>query len=172
MTENTEAQKYLDRAFQLAEEALVAGEVPVGCVLVHDDGCSSSVIGEGRNEVNATKNATRHAEIVAIDRVLASNFDSSIFPSCAIYVTVEPCILCADALLKLKIARVVFCCRNERFGGFGSVLDVRRGESEVEVIQEENAELRSRAIDLLQRFYMGENPNAPVPKTKTKKVKG
>lgn len=170
MADSSDTYNFLSRAFDLAEEALVAGEVPVGCVIVHEDS-SASIIGEGRNEVNATKNATRHAEIVAIDRVLSptSAYDSSIFPRCTIYVTVEPCILCADALLKLKISRIVFCCRNERFGGFGSVLNVGEGNSEIEIVQIENEDFKKRAIDLLQKFYMGENPNAPIPKLKTRK---
>jgi len=57
----------MERAFELAEEALTAGEVPVGCVL---HSATLGVVGEGRNEVNATRNATRHAELVAVDRAL------------------------------------------------------------------------------------------------------
>uniref|UniRef100_A0A8C9G280 CMP/dCMP-type deaminase domain-containing protein n=1 Tax=Pavo cristatus TaxID=9049 RepID=A0A8C9G280_PAVCR len=82
-----------------AQEALEAGEVPVGCLLVYD----GAAIGKGRNEVNETKNATRHAEMVAIDQVLEwcqqhKKDHEEVFSHSVLYVTVEPCIMCAAAL--------------------------------------------------------------------------
>ena len=94
----------------VAVEALNAGEVPVGCVIVH----GGEVIARGRNEVTETKNATRHAEFVAVDQALAwaSGRDPSktreelyaIFRDCDFYVTVEPCIMCAAALRCVQMA--------------------------------------------------------------------
>lgn len=91
------------RACSLSDVALDAlnnQEVPVGCVIVH----AGLVIGKGRNEVTETKNATRHAEFVAIDQVLAHSGDKwQIFRECDLYVTVEPCIMCAAALRYMHV---------------------------------------------------------------------
>ncbi|XP_044025131.1 tRNA-specific adenosine deaminase 2 isoform X1 [Siniperca chuatsi] len=120
-----EIEKWMASAFDMAKDALESGEVPVGCLMVYND----EVVGKGRNEVNETKNATRHAEMVALDQLLdwcrRSNLDvSSVCQRTALYVTVEPCIMCAAALRLLNIPAVVYGCRNERFGGCGSVLNV------------------------------------------------
>uniref|UniRef100_A0A3Q1BPG8 CMP/dCMP-type deaminase domain-containing protein n=1 Tax=Amphiprion ocellaris TaxID=80972 RepID=A0A3Q1BPG8_AMPOC len=117
--------KWMSSAFDMAREALENGEVPVGCLMVYKD----EVVGKGRNEVNETKNATRHAEMVAVDQVLdwcrCSGLDvRSVFERTVLYVTVEPCIMCAAALRLINLPVVVYGCRNERFGGCGSVLDV------------------------------------------------
>lgn len=108
-----------------AKEALEKGEVPVGCIMVY----KNKVIGTGRNEVNETKNATRHAELVAVDQVKlwceqqCLSFEK-VLRECCLYVTVEPCIMCAAALRYLSVPKVVFGCANERFGGCGSILKI------------------------------------------------
>ncbi|CAN8203977.1 unnamed protein product [Coccothraustes coccothraustes] len=95
---------WMDQALDVAKEALEKGEVPVGCLLVYN----GEVIGRGRNEVNETKNATRHAEMVAIDQVLDwckqhKRDYREVFPQLVLYVTVEPCIMCAAALRLMSI---------------------------------------------------------------------
>ncbi|XP_028252527.1 tRNA-specific adenosine deaminase 2 isoform X2 [Parambassis ranga] len=122
---DAEIETWMAKAFDMARDALENGEVPVGCLMVY----KGQVVGKGRNEVNETKNATRHAEMVALDQVLdwcrRSNLDvRSVCEQTALYVTVEPCVMCAAALRLLNIPAVVYGCRNERFGGCGSVLDV------------------------------------------------
>lgn len=89
----------------------------------------NQVIGTGRNEVNETKNATRHAELVAIDQVKLWCGNQclcfeDVLRQCCLYVTVEPCIMCAAALRYLGVPKVVFGCANERFGGCGSILNI------------------------------------------------
>ena len=116
---------FICKILSKAREALKVGEVPVGCIMIH----KNEVIGTGRNEVNKTKNATRHAEMVAIDRVRLwcknerLSFED-VLRDCCLYVTVEPCIMCAAALRLLGIPKVVFGCANERFGGCGSILNI------------------------------------------------
>nr|XP_006012135.1 PREDICTED: tRNA-specific adenosine deaminase 2 isoform X2 [Latimeria chalumnae] len=95
--------KWMQRAFEMAKEALQNGEVPVGCLMVYND----EILGQGRNEVNETKNATRHAEMVAIDQVLEwchqnGRDHAGVFQRTVLYVTVEPCIMCASALRLLN----------------------------------------------------------------------
>lgn len=158
---------FMDEAFQQAREALAAGEVPVGCVFTYNN----SIIASGRNTVNQTHNATRHAEINCVDRVLdwcqASGLEErAIFCMVTVYVTVEPCGMCADALGQLGVARLVYGCSNDRFGGCGSVVDVPRMYGHGYVIEE--GVRADEAIHLLKEFYKGENPNAPTEKAKRK----
>ncbi|CAG7730462.1 unnamed protein product [Allacma fusca] len=157
---------FMDVAFSLAEEALKCGEVPVGCVVVYE----KEIIGGGRNYVNETKNATRHAELLAIDAVrrwcdLKDLNCLEIFSKIHLYVTVEPCIMCASALEQLKIPLIVYGCDNDRFGGCNSVLNVfnLKGAFQPTIISGLRA---AESISLLKQFYQGENPNAPVPKLK------
>ncbi|XP_071955740.1 tRNA-specific adenosine deaminase 2-like isoform X2 [Antedon mediterranea] len=116
---------WMTKAVTLAKEALSKDEVPVGCIMVYDE----QIIGQGRNEVNETKNATRHAELVAADQVIdwcKSNGKDhvDVFSKTTLYVTVEPCIMCAAALRLLSVPRVVYGCCNQRFGGCGSILSI------------------------------------------------
>ncbi|KAM7240584.1 hypothetical protein CapIbe_008490 [Capra ibex] len=120
-----ETEKWMELAMQMAKDALDNTEVPVGCLMVYNN----EVVGKGRNEVNQTKNATRHAEMVAIDQALdwcrrCGRSPSEVFEHTVLYVTVEPCIMCAAALRLMRIPLVVYGCQNERFGGCGSVLDI------------------------------------------------
>lgn len=171
VTMDNEHITWMERTFDLAEEALKSGEVPVGCLLVYD----GKEIAVGRNEVNETKNATRHAEIVAIDKVLKfseeNKLDSkAVFTQCVLYVTVEPCIMCAGALRQVEIPLVIYGCANDRFGGCGSILPVHSAElpslgPSLQCISNVMAE---RAIQLLKDFYKGENLNAPENKRKVK----
>ncbi|CAK6984002.1 tRNA-specific adenosine deaminase 2 [Scomber scombrus] len=164
-----DAERWMCSAFHMAKDALDNGEVPVGCLMVYND----EVIGKGRNEVNETKNATRHAEMVALDQVLDwcrhSNLDvRTVCERTALYVTVEPCIMCAAALRLLNIPVVVYGCSNERFGGCGSVLDVSSAKlphtgTTFKCVSGHRAE---EAVEMLKTFYKQENPNAPKPKTR------
>ncbi|XP_069033547.1 tRNA-specific adenosine deaminase 2 [Embiotoca jacksoni] len=162
-----EVEKWMTSALDMAGEALQEGEVPVGCLMVSGD----HVVARGRNDVNQTKNATRHAEMVALDQILdlcrRSNQDvRSVCERSALYVTVEPCIMCAAALRLLNIPVVVYGCRNERFGGCGSVLDVSSADlprtgTTFRCVSGHRAE---EAVEMLKTFYKQENPNAPRPK--------
>lgn len=101
-----------------AEEALHSDEVPVGCVFVK----GTAAIARARNRTNEWRNATLHAELEAIDHLLPDN--PAPLSEITLYVTVEPCVMCASALRQIGIGRVVYGCGNERFGGCGSVIDV------------------------------------------------
>ncbi|KAG9347540.1 hypothetical protein JZ751_005108 [Albula glossodonta] len=164
-----EVASWMQKAFDMAREALENGEVPVGCLMVYNQ----EVLGRGRNEVNETKNATRHAEMIALDQVLEwchqENRDSKeVFERTVLYVTVEPCIMCAGALRLMNIPLVVYGCRNERFGGCGSVLNIAGDDlphtgTPFKCISGFRSE---EAVELLKAFYKQENPNAPNPKVR------
>ncbi|XP_013399865.1 tRNA-specific adenosine deaminase 2-like [Lingula anatina] len=165
------SEYWMQFALQLAEEALTQGEVPVGCIFVYKDQC----IATGRNEVNETKNATRHAELVAADRVIAwcqknKKTAAEVFENSSLYVTVEPCVMCAGALRVLKVPLVVFGCANDRFGGCGSVLTVCEDDLPNFGLKFQciTGLLKEKAIVLLKEFYRNENPTAPEGKKKIK----
>ncbi|XP_078505128.1 tRNA-specific adenosine deaminase 2 isoform X3 [Lissotriton helveticus] len=119
--------------------------------------------------------ATRHAEMVAIDQVLDwcqrhSKRTADVFEHTTLYVTVEPCIMCASALRLLNIPLVVYGCRNDRFGGCGSVLNIATDDlpntgTPFECIGGYRAE---EAVEMLKTFYKQENPNAPKSKARKK----
>ena len=160
-------EEWMRAALEYARSALSAGEVPVGCVIVRHSGSTAEVVAAGHNEVNATLNATRHAELVALDR-LAANFGGpealpTVLAECILVVTVEPCLMCAAALRSLgSLHRLIFGCRNERFGGCGSVIETLR-PCKPDVLVWEGV-LKEEAVKLLQEFYNQENQNAPADK--------
>lgn len=137
------------RALALAAEAGAAGEIPVGAVVTGPDG---QVLGEGRNLREALADPTAHAEIVAL-RAAAASLGSWNLEGHTLTVTLEPCLMCAGAILQSRISRVVFGAWDAKAGAAGSVYDVlrdRRLPVRVEVIGgvEEDA-----AADLLAGFF-------------------
>ncbi|XP_023231602.1 tRNA-specific adenosine deaminase 2-like [Centruroides sculpturatus] len=161
--DNDETNLYMNRAFELAKVALDVGEVPVGCVFV----INGKIIASGKNSVNETKSAVRHAEFNCIDQVLeycrtTKEERYEIFRECSVYVTVEPCIMCAAALQNLGVKKIIYGCDNQRFGGCGSVINVQNNPK-TEIIK---GVMEDYSISLLKMFYQGQNPNAPCPKIK------
>lgn len=161
MADLDDHKQWMLQALNQAKKALECSEVPVGCLFVYN----GHSIGTGCNRVNETKNATRHAELVAIDDILQWCMEEQldykdVFAKTTLYVTVEPCIMCASALCQLNLAGIIYGCANERFGGCGSVLSVQGENICIGGIFAE------QAVDLLKQFYKGENPNAPFPKQK------
>lgn len=161
------AEMWMREAIKIAKVALDKQEVPVGCVIVY----YGKIIAQGYNEVNATKNSTRHAEMVAIDQLLEFSSIKSlslldVVKHSALYVTVEPCIMCAHALRLLGFAAVIFGCANQRFGGCGSVLNIHTIEQNIGNSKETLPRLsvvpnvlQKEAVTMLQAFYDGLNPN-------------
>jgi tRNA(adenine34) deaminase len=139
----------MDRALLLAAEALDAGEVPVGAVVTDAAG---RPVGEGRNERESTGDPTAHAEVVAL-RAAANALGSWNLDGCTLVVTLEPCLMCAGALLQARVSRLVFGAWDEKAGAAGSVYDVvrdRRLPARAEVV----AGVREvEASALLRRFF-------------------
>lgn len=112
----------MDRALALAEAAGTAGDVPVGAVVTD---ASGTVIGEGRNLREVTHDPTAHAEVVAL-REAAASLASWNLEGCTLVVTLEPCVMCAGAVLQSRVSRLVFGAWDEKAGAAGSVYDVVR----------------------------------------------
>ena len=137
------------RALVMAGEAGESGDVPVGAVVTDAAG---AVIGEGRNLRELTHDPTAHAEVVAL-RAAAAAVGSWNLEGCTLVVTLEPCVMCAGALLQAHVSRLVFGAWDEKAGAAGSVYDVvrdRRLPYRAEVVAGVRADAAS---DLLQRFF-------------------
>ncbi len=113
-------EDYMRLALAEAEKALGTGDVPVGCVVVNAAG---QVIGAGRNRREERQNAVRHAEIEAIEAACAAA-GSWRLEGCALYVTLEPCPMCAGAILNARIPTVVYGAKEPLTGSCGSVLNL------------------------------------------------
>ena len=114
-----EDSKYMEEAIALAKEAAAEGEVPVGCVIVRGD----TVVGRGRNRRERDKTALGHAEIEAISDA-CKNLGGWRLWDCTLYVTLEPCPMCAGAIVNARIPRVVYGARDAKNGACGSVCDL------------------------------------------------
>lgn len=112
-------EKYMKMALKLARRALELGEVPIGCVIVHE----GKVIGRGYNRRNTDKNTLAHAEITAINKASKKMGDWRL-EDCTLYVTLEPCQMCAGAIIQARIPEVVMGCMNPKAGCGGSVLNI------------------------------------------------
>ncbi|PAV63554.1 hypothetical protein WR25_20831 [Diploscapter pachys] len=157
---------FMEEAFKLAEEALENNEVPVGCVFVHN----GKIISSGRNETNLIKDPTAHAEMVAIRKMRREIPDlKQILQESELYVTLEPCIMCAAGLFELGIKKIVYPAKNPRFGGIESVGSAEKYRVEnvkTEIIYD--SKYNDRSIGLLKDFYDRENPFCPLDKRKIK----
>ena len=112
-------EHWMRRAITLAEHAAAEGEVPVGAVLVRDD----EIIGEGWNCPISTQDPTAHAEIQAL-RDAAHRVGNYRLPDSVLYVTLEPCVMCAGAIVHARVARVVYGATDPKAGACGSVFDL------------------------------------------------
>jgi len=112
-------ESYMRQALALAKEAAEAGEVPVGCVIVHN-GC---VIGRGRNRREEKQSTLSHAETEAI-RQANETLGSWRLEDCTLYVTLEPCPMCAGAIINARIPRVYYGARDSAMGACGGVLNL------------------------------------------------
>ena len=112
-------EHFMDRALVLAAEAAAEGEVPVGCVIVRGD----TIVGEGRNRRETGKTALGHAEIEAISDA-CRNLGGWRLWDCTLYVTLEPCPMCAGAIINARIPRVVYGAADTKAGCCGSVCDL------------------------------------------------
>ena len=110
---------FMAEALRLAREAVADGDVPVGCVIVRD----GEIVGRGRNRREANADATAHAEVEAI-REACARLGSWRLHGCTLYVTLEPCPMCAGAIINARIREVRYGAKEEKSGCCGSVLNL------------------------------------------------
>ena len=111
--------EFMDEALALARESAAEGEVPVGCIIVRN----GEIVGRGRNRREQVRNALSHAEIEAINDA-CRNLGGWRLWECTLYVTLEPCPMCAGAIVNARIPRVVFGASDDKCGACGSVCDI------------------------------------------------
>ena len=136
---------FMDKALALAREALEDGEVPVGCVIVR----RGVIVGQGRNRRETDKSALAHAEVEAIRQACAALGGWRLW-ECTLYVTLEPCPMCAGAIINARIPRVVYGARDVKCGAAGSVCDLFAMDFNH---QAQGGVRETEAAALLQEFF-------------------
>lgn len=136
------------RAFELAEQAEQSGEVPVGAVLVRDN----VIIGEGFNSPIQQHDPTCHAEIQAI-REACQREGNYRLPNTTMYVTLEPCSMCAGALVHSRVERLVYAARDEKTGACGSVFNLISSNERNHRVQWEQGLYEKRSATMLSNFF-------------------
>ena len=150
-------EKYMRKALEAADSAFNEREVSVGCVIVHD----GEIVATGCNKTNQMNDATRHAELVAFDMLKRKDKDyHNTLKQSTLYVTCEPCIMCASAIKMLGVPLVVYGCLNDRFGGCGSVFNINTDTVMPKLASYDCVfgVLEEEAIEALRRFYGRPNP--------------
>lgn len=140
--------KYMDKAIAQAKRAYANGDVPIGCVIVHDD----RIIARGFNKRNLKKTTLAHAEILAIEQASRKLGDWRL-EECTMYVTLEPCQMCAGAIVQARIPEVVIGCMNPKAGCAGSIinlLDMKQFNHQVGVIK---GVRQQECSDMMKQFF-------------------
>jgi tRNA(adenine34) deaminase len=140
--------RFMRRALELAGQAEAAGEVPVGAVLVLD----SQIVGEGFNAPVSQADPSAHAEIRAL-RAAAARIGNYRLPDSTLYVTLEPCLMCAGAIMHARVRRVVFGAADPKTGAAGSVVDMFAEPRLNHHAQVEGGVLADDCVAILRRFF-------------------
>lgn len=141
--------KFMQLAFKLAQNAQLKGEVPIGAVVVDSDG---KVIGKSGNKREQLNTVLGHAELVALHRACKSK-NSWRLIDCTLYVTLEPCYMCAGALVQSRIKRVVFATHDPKAGAMGSLEDLSKHAKLNHRFTAENGLMQHECSDLLKTFF-------------------
>lgn len=141
-------EDFLREALELARDAERGGEVPVGAVVVLE----GRVIGRGRNSPIARNDPTAHAEILALREAAAATGNYRL-EGATMYATLEPCVMCAGALVAARVSRLVFGARDLRFGGVRSKFRVADADVLNHQVQIVEGVLGAESAELLQRFF-------------------
>lgn len=141
-------ERWMAEALRLAREAAARGEVPVGAVVV----LGGEAVGEGANQPIAASDPTAHAEIVAL-RAAAERVENYRLEGAVLYCTLEPCVMCAGALVHARVARVVFGARDLRFGGVRSKFRVADSEILNHRVVVTEGVLGAECAELLREFF-------------------
>ncbi|HAP20239.1 MAG TPA: tRNA adenosine(34) deaminase TadA [Lachnospiraceae bacterium] len=144
----TQDEKYMKEAIKQAKKAAAIEEVPIGCVIV----CEDEIIARGYNKRNLKKNTLAHAEIIAMNKASKVIGDWRL-EGCTMYVTLEPCPMCAGAIVQARIPRVVIGSMNPKAGCAGSVLNVLQTEGFNHQVELETGVLGMECSEMLSSFF-------------------
>jgi len=144
---------YMRQALRLAAQAGDAQEVPVGAVIVRAvEGAAPQVIARAFNQVEQLKDATAHAEMIAITQAEEGVGDRRL-NDCTLYVTKEPCPMCAGAIVLARVGRVVFGCRDEKAGAAGTAMNLLNVPTLNHRPEVRAGVLEAEAVELLKSFF-------------------
>ena len=141
-------EKYMKAALSQAKKAYGKGEVPIGCVIVYED----KIIGRGYNRRNTDKSTLAHAEIAAIKKAVKVIGDWRL-EGCTLYVTLEPCPMCAGAIVQSRIERCVIGAMSPKSGCAGSILNILDEPAFNHQVETVTGVLADESTELLQKFF-------------------
>lgn len=141
-------EQYMKEALKQARKAYRLGEVPIGCVIVYQD----KIIGRGYNRRNTKKTTLAHAELTAIERASKVMGDWRL-EDCTMYITLEPCPMCAGAIVQARIKRVVVGTMNPKAGCAGSILNLLQMEQFNHQVELTTGILLEECTNILQEFF-------------------
>ena len=148
MAKMTPEEKYMKEAIRQAKKAEALGEVPIGCVIEYE----GKLIGRGYNRRMADKTVLAHAEILAIKKACRKMGDWRL-EGCTMYITLEPCPMCAVAIVQARISRVVIGSMNPKAGCAGSVLNLLQEEGFNHQVETCTGVLQKECSDMLSQFF-------------------
>jgi len=148
MTKMRPEEKYMRAAIREAKKAWALGEVPIGCVIVYED----KIIGRGYNRRMVDKNVLAHAEITAIRKACRKMGDWRL-EGCAMYVTLEPCPMCAGAIVQARIPEIFIGSMNPKAGCAGSVLNILDEKGFNHQVRMETGILGEECSEMLKEFF-------------------
>ena len=143
-----EQEKFMREALKQAKKAYKIGEVPIGCVIVQD----GKIIARGYNRRNTDRVTLAHAEIAAIKKASKKTGDWRL-EDCTMYVTLEPCQMCAGAIVQSRMKKVVIGCMNPKAGCAGSVLNLLQMQEFNHQVELERGVLEETCSEILSRFF-------------------
>lgn len=144
----TKDEKYMKEAIKQAKKAALVGDVPIGCVIVYED----KIIARGYNKRNAKKTTLAHAELLAIEKASKVIQDWRL-EECTMYITLEPCQMCAGAIVQARIPRVVVGAMNKKAGCAGSVINLFQIPAFNHQVEFEKGVLEEECSALLSDFF-------------------
>ncbi|HKP97660.1 MAG TPA: tRNA adenosine(34) deaminase TadA [Fibrobacteria bacterium] len=139
---------FMRQALREAQGAYEEGEVPIGCVIVK----AGKILGRGRNHMETLRDPTAHAEILALGAASGA-LDNWRLDGCTLYATLEPCPMCAGAILNGRIAKVVYGSKDKRLGALGSAYDILTDNPLNRSIEVVGGVLAEECLDLLRSFF-------------------
>lgn len=141
-------EKYMKEALNEAKKSFLHGDVPVGAVIVY----KNKIISKAHNEKEKNRIATKHAEIIAIEKACKKLKDWRL-EDCVLYVTLEPCLMCAGAIIQSRIKKIVYATNSEKFGFAGSIENVLKNNKNNHIVEIEVGLLENDSKKILKDFF-------------------
>lgn len=140
--------KYMKEAIKEAKKAYSNGDVPVGAIIV----LNNKIIARAYNKKEKNGVATEHAEILAINKA-CKKLGTWRLNDCIMYITLEPCLMCAGALIQSRIKKIIYACKNEKFGYADSIKNILSDKKNNHIVEVESGVLQEECKKMLKDFF-------------------